>query len=73
MLVAKFISSSNNEDQEAPWLQNPWRKDATDSTKEYDELGQILSPVTICMHNQFALSCITLHRVTSLCITFDST
>ena len=30
--------------------------------KEYDELGQILSPVTICMHNQFALSCITLHH-----------
>ena len=27
--------------------------------KEYDELGQILSPVTIWMHNQFALSCIT--------------
>ena len=23
--------------------------------KEYDELGQILSPVIICMHNQFAL------------------
>ena len=31
--------------------------------KEYDELGQILSPVTICMHNQFALSCITLHHL----------
>ena len=29
--------------------------------KEYDELGQILSLVTICMHYQFALSCITLH------------
>ena len=28
--------------------------------KEYDELGQILSPVTTCMNNQFALSCITL-------------
>ena len=30
--------------------------------KEYDELGQILPPVTICMYNQFALSCITLHH-----------
>ena len=28
MLAAKFFNSSNNEDQEAPWLQNPWRKDA---------------------------------------------
>ena len=31
--------------------------------KEDDELGQILSLITICMHNQFALSCITLHHV----------
>ena len=31
--------------------------------KEDDELGQILSSITICMHNQFALSCITLHHV----------
>ena len=31
--------------------------------KEYDELGQILSLVTICMHNQFVLSCITLHHL----------
>ena len=31
--------------------------------KEYDEVGQILSSVTICMHNQFALSYITLHHL----------
>ena len=29
--------------------------------KEYDVLGQILFLVTNCMHNQFALNCITLH------------
>ena len=28
MPATKFFGSSNNEDQEAPWLQNPWRKDA---------------------------------------------
>ena len=31
MLVAKFFNSSNNEDQEAPWSQNPWHKDAVAS------------------------------------------
>jgi len=29
MLVAKFFNSSNNEDQEAPWSQNPWCKRRT--------------------------------------------
>ena len=33
MLVVKFFSSSNNEDQESPWSQNPWRKDAVASTE----------------------------------------
>ena len=33
MLAVKFFSSSNNEDQEAPWLQNPWRKDTAASTR----------------------------------------
>ena len=33
MLAANFFSSSNNEDQEAPWSQNPWRKDTVTSTK----------------------------------------
>ena len=32
MLAAKFFNSSNNEDQEVPWLQNPWHKDAVAST-----------------------------------------
>ena len=31
MLIAKFFNSSSNEDQEAPWLQNPGRKDAVAS------------------------------------------
>ena len=31
MLVVKFFSSSNNEDQEVPWSQNPRRKDAVAS------------------------------------------
>ena len=33
MLVVKFFISSNNEDQESPWSQNPWRKDAVASRK----------------------------------------
>ena len=33
MLAAKLFSSSNNEDQEAPWIQNPWHKDAVASTR----------------------------------------
>ena len=33
MLAAKFFSPSNNEDQEAPWLQNHWHKDAVAFTK----------------------------------------
>ena len=33
MLATKFFSLSNNEDQEAPWSQNPWRKDAVASRK----------------------------------------
>ena len=50
MLAAKFFSSSNDEDQEAPWLQNSWHKDVA-TYKEYDELEQILSLVTIFIHN----------------------
>ena len=33
MLAAKFFRSSNDKDQETPWLQNSWRKDATTSTR----------------------------------------
>ena len=33
MLAVKFFSSSNNKDQEAPWSQNFWRKDAVVSTE----------------------------------------
>ena len=31
MLVGKFFSLSNNEDQEVPWSQNSWHKDAVAS------------------------------------------
>ena len=33
MFAVKFFNSSNNEDQEAHWPQNPWRKDAVVSTE----------------------------------------
>ena len=29
----KFLQFINNKDQEAPWSQNPWRKDAVPSSK----------------------------------------
>ena len=57
MLAAKFFNSSNNEDQEAPWLQNPWRKDIIASRENKMNEGK-LSPVTICMYNHFESSCI---------------
>ena len=53
MLAAKFFSSSNNEDQETPWSQNPWRKNAIASRENMMNWGK-MSPVTICMHNHFA-------------------
>ena len=53
MLAAKFFISSNNEDQEAPWLQNPWRKDAVASKENMMNQGK-LSSVTICMYYHFA-------------------
>ena len=34
MLLVKFFSSFNDKDQETPWLQNPWRKDAVASFRE---------------------------------------
>ena len=56
----KIIQSSsahpNDEDQKAPWLQNPWRKDTIASTKNMMNQGK-LSPVTICMYYHFALYC----------------
>ena len=33
MLAAKFFSSSNNEDQETPWLQNPLCKGENSSRR----------------------------------------
>ena len=55
MLVAKFFSSSHDEDHETPWLQNSLITKLYDVhtqqlLQEKDELGQILSPVTICMN-----------------------
>ena len=34
MLAAKFFNSSNDEDQEALWLQNPWHIDAAAFSRE---------------------------------------
>ena len=34
MLATNFSVHPDDEDQEAPWLQNPWRKDVTASTRE---------------------------------------
>ena len=56
MLVAKFFSSSNNEDQETPWSQNPWRKNAIASRENMMNWGR-MSPITIYI--------ITLHQVAS--------
>ena len=45
----------NDENQETPWLQNPWLKDVMASTKNMMNLGN-------CLQSQFA--CImTLHQV----------
>ena len=46
-----------DEDEEAHWLQNSWRKDAVASTKGIDELGQLLSPATQCMKGCSDSSC----------------
>ena len=53
MLAAKFFSSSNNEDQETPWSQNPWHKNEVTSRENMMNWGK-MSPITICMHNHFA-------------------
>ena len=55
MLVAKFFSSSHDEDHETPWLQNSlvtklYGVQTQQLLQEKDELGQILSPVIICMN-----------------------
>jgi len=52
----------NNEDQEAPWSQNPWRKDTIALTEKY-ELEKILPLVTICMNNHFASSVMALKMI----------
>ena len=63
MLATKFFSLSNNEDQEAPWSQNPWRKDAVASRKNMMNQGKF------CLLSQFART-MTFHQVASPCITF---
>ena len=47
MLAAKFFSSSHDEDQEVPWLQKPYGVQTQQLLQEKNELGQILSLVTI--------------------------
>ena len=51
MLVAKFLYSSNNEDQESPWSQNHWRKDVV-ASRENMITRAILSSITICVQQQ---------------------
>ena len=63
MLTAKFFSSSNNEDQEASWSQNPWRKDAVASRENMMNWGKI------CLRSQFACT-MTLHQVASPLMAF---
>ena len=50
MLFAKIFNSSHDEDHKAHWLQNPTVYKHNNFFKKKDELGQILSPVTICMN-----------------------
>ena len=40
--LQSFSVHLDDDDQETPWLQNPWRKDAIAFIKK-DELGQIVS------------------------------
>ena len=54
MLATKFFSSSNDEDQEAPWLQKLYGVQTQQLLQERDELGQILSLVTICMNKLYS-------------------
>ena len=61
ILAAKFFSSSHDEDQEAPWLQKLYGVQTQQLLHKNDELGQILSPVTICL-NKF---CSTLVQLVS--------
>ena len=58
MLAAKFFSSSKNEDQEAPWLQNPWRKDTVASIENMMNQGK-----NVFSHNM---------HVTTIATTFES-
>ena len=64
MLVAKFFSSSHDEDHEVAWLQNPMVYKTQQLLQEKDESGQILSPVTICMNK-------TLLHTYAICVTFN--
>ena len=64
MLAAKLFSSSHDEDQEAHWLQKPYGVQTQQLLQERDELGQILSPITICMNKILLHTCAT-------CVTFD--
>ena len=57
-MAANLFSSSNNEDLEAPWLQNPWDKDTVASTKNIMNKGNF-----VFGHNM---------RVTTIATTFAS-
>ena len=65
MFAVKFFSSSHNEDQEASWLQKPYSVQTQQLLQDRDELGQILSLVTICMNKTLLHTCAT-------CVPFDN-
>ena len=59
MLAAKLFSSSHDKDQEAHWLQKPYGVQTQQLLQERDELGQILSLVTICINKTLLYTCAT--------------
>ena len=64
LLVAQFFSSSHDEDQEVVWSQNPTMYKTQQFLHKKNELGQILSPVTICLNK-------TLLNICAACVTFN--
>ena len=64
LLVAQFFSSSHDEDQEVAWSQNPTMYKTQQFLHKKNELGQILSPVTICLNK-------TLLNICAACVTFN--
>ena len=66
MLVAKFFNFLHDEDQETPWSQNPTVYKIQQLLQEKDELGLILSSVTICINKTWLHTCATVQPLTTL-------